>query len=189
MNIPTFLTLLRIFIIPLVMIGYYLPFTWAHPVAAIIFLLACITDWLDGFLARRFAQMTKLGAFLDPIADKLLVVVALVLVVGENLIPLLAIPAAVIVAREVAISALREWMAELGKRASVAVTFVAKVKTTLQMVALILLLWYLPGNKIWSLWLGTVLLWVAAVLTLWSMIVYLKLAWPDFKESSIEQNQ
>ncbi len=183
MNIPTLLTLLRIFIIPLVVICYYLPFKWSHQVAAGIFLLACITDWLDGFLARRFAQMTKLGAFLDPIADKLLVAVILVVVVGENLIPLLAIPAAIIVAREVAISALREWMAELGKRASVAVTFVAKVKTSLQMIALILLLWYLPGDNKWSLWLGTFFLWVAAVLTLWTMTIYLKLAWPDFKDS------
>lgn len=185
MNIPTLLTLLRIFIIPLVVICYYLPFASAHRIAALIFLLACVTDWLDGFLARRFEQMTKLGAFLDPIADKLLVVVALVIVVGENLIPLLAVPAAVIVAREVAISALREWMAELGKRASVAVTFVAKIKTSLQMVALILLLWYLPGDSVWVLWAGTALLWIAAALTLWSMIIYLKLAWPDFKESRI----
>ncbi len=183
MNIPTLLTLLRIFIIPLVVICYYLPFKWSHQVASGIFLLACITDWLDGFLARRFAQMTKLGAFLDPIADKLLVVVILVVVVGENLIPLLAIPAAIIVAREVAISALREWMAELGKRASVAVTFVAKIKTSLQMIALILLLWYLPGDNKWLLWLGTFFLWLAAVLTLWTMTIYLKLAWPDFKDS------
>lgn len=183
MNIPTLLTLLRIFIIPLVVICYYLPFKWSHQVASGIFLLACVTDWLDGFLARRFAQMTKLGAFLDPIADKLLVVVILVVVVGENLIPLLAIPAAIIVAREVAISALREWMAELGKRASVAVTFVAKIKTSLQMIALILLLWYLPGDNKWLLWLGTFFLWLAAVLTLWTMTIYLKLAWPDFKDS------
>lgn len=183
MNLPTVLTLLRIVLIPLVIMTYYSSVFWGHRVAAIIFLLACITDWLDGFLARRFSQATKLGAFLDPIADKLLVVVTLVIVVGENLLPFLAIPAAVIVAREVAISALREWMAELGKRASVAVVFVAKIKTTLQMIALILLLWYTPHGEQWSLWLGAFLIWFAAVLTLWSMTIYLRLAWPEFKES------
>lgn len=184
MNLPTVLTLLRILVIPLVVVCYYLPFHWAHPLAAIIFLLACITDWLDGYLARRYKLTTRLGAFLDPIADKLLVAVVLVIVVGESLIPGLAIPAAVIVGREVAISGLREWMAEMGKRTSVAVTFVAKIKTALQMIALILLLWYSPADKtMWVLWLGTLFLWIAAGLTLWSMIVYIKLAWPDFKES------
>jgi CDP-diacylglycerol---glycerol-3-phosphate 3-phosphatidyltransferase len=186
MNLPIFLTLLRILIIPLVVVCYYLPIRWAHPLAAIIFLLACLTDWLDGYLARRFHLTTRLGAFLDPIADKLLVAVVLVVVVGEGLMPSLAIPAAVIVGREVAISGLREWMAEMGKRASVAVTFVAKIKTSLQMIALILLLWYVPGNPaVWVMWLGVLLLWIAAGLTLWSMIVYIRLAWPDFKESQI----
>ncbi len=185
MNLPTFLTLLRIFVIPLVVIFYYLPFPWAHPLSAMIFLLACITDWLDGYLARRFQMTTKLGAFLDPIADKLLVVVVLVVVVERHLILGLAIPAAVIVGREVAISGLREWMAEIGKRTSVAVTFVAKIKTSLQMIALILLLWYSPATHFeWILWLGALFLCVAAVLTLWSMIVYIKLAWPDFKNSA-----
>jgi len=182
MNLPIFLTLLRIIIIPLVVFCYYLPIAEAHALAAIIFLLACLTDWLDGFLARKFGMATRLGAFLDPVADKLLVVVALVIVVGEKLILGLAIPAAVIVAREVAISGLREWMAEMGNRASVAVTFAAKVKTGLQMIALILLLWYTPGDDNWLLWLGSVFLWVAAFMTLWSMIIYIKLAWPDFKE-------
>ncbi len=106
------------------------------------------------------------------------------IVVGEKLIPALAIPAAVIVGREVAISGLREWMAEMGKRTSLAVTFVAKIKTTLQMIALILLLWFTPHDPRWVLWIGTTLLWIAAALTLWSMTIYLKLAWPDFKQSA-----
>ncbi len=183
MNLPTILTCLRIFMIPLVVIFYYLPAPWGPRVAAILFVTACITDWLDGFLARRFAQSTQLGAFLDPIADKLLVAIVLVIVVGEKLMPGLAIPAAVIVGREVAISGLREWMAEMGKRTSIAVTFVAKIKTALQMVALILLVWFTPQDPIWILWTGVILLWIAAALTLWSMTIYLKLAWPDFKMS------
>ncbi len=184
-NLPIFLTLLRILVIPLVVVCYYLPVHWAHPLAVIIFLCACITDWLDGFLARRYGLTTRLGAFLDPIADKLLVAVVLVVVVGESLIPGLglAIPAAVIVGREVAISGLREWMAEMGKRTSVAVTFLSKIKTALQMAAVVLLLWYMPSSARWIGWLGAFLLWIAAALTLWSMIIYIKLAWPDFKES------
>jgi CDP-diacylglycerol---glycerol-3-phosphate 3-phosphatidyltransferase len=184
MNLPTILTLLRILVIPLVVVCYYFRFSGSHALAAIIFLLACVTDWLDGYLARRYSLTTPLGAFLDPIADKLLVAVVLVIVVGEGLIFGIAIPAAVIVGREVAISGLREWMAEMGKRTSVAVTFVAKIKTALQMIALILLLWYVPGSDKWVLWLGTVCLWIAAVLTLWSMFIYVRLAWPDFKRSA-----
>src|SRR3989338_6035492 len=144
MNIPLLLTLLRISAIPIFGVIYFLPYSWAHPAAALLFLLAAITDWLDGYLARSLAQATDFGAFLDPVADKLMVAVALIFVVGWDYVPYLAVPAAVIVGREIAISALREWMAEVGKHASVAVTFVAKFKTTIQMVALILLLWYYP---------------------------------------------
>jgi len=179
MNIPILLTFLRLSAIPVFGIVYYLPFRWAHPAAAIIFLVAAITDWLDGYLARNLSQMTDFGAFLDPVADKLIVAVALMFVVGEHYVPYLAIPAAIIVGREIAISALREWMAEIGKRTSVAVSFVSKVKTTMQMVALILLLWYSPGRHYSILWFGIVLLCLAALLTLWTMIVYLKVAWPD----------
>lgn len=173
------LTFLRLSAIPVFGVIYYLPFRWAHPAAAIVFLIAAITDWLDGYLARNLSQMTDFGAFLDPVADKLMVAVALLLVVGEQYVPYLAVPAAIIVCREIAISALREWMAEIGKRASVAVSFVSKVKTTIQMIALILLLWYSPGRHLIILWLGVVLLCLAALLTLWTMIVYLKIAWPD----------
>ena len=179
MNIPTVLTLLRLLAIPVFGVIYFLPFSWAHPVAAMIVLLAAITDWLDGYLARTLSQTTEFGAFLDPVVDKLMVAIALIFVVGQHYIAFLSIPAAIIVGREIAISALREWMAEVGKRASMAVTFVAKLKTTLQMISLIFLLWYAPGKSLSILWFGVVLLCISALLTLWTMVVYLKIAWPD----------
>lgn len=179
LNVPNLLTLLRLILVPIIVILYYLPVPWAHVSAAIIFALGAITDWLDGYLARNLKQMTKFGAFLDPVADKLMVAVALVLVVGELRLPFLAIPAAIIVGREIVVSALREWMAEIGKRASLAVNMVAKVKTTAQMAALILLILYRPGDHIVLQFMGSFLLYIAAVLTLWSMIMYLKIAWPD----------
>lgn len=180
MNIPLLLTFSRLSAIPIFGVVYYLPFRYAHPIAAIIFIVAAITDWLDGYLARKFSQATDFGAFLDPVADKLLVGVALIFIVGEHYVSYLTIPAAIIICREILISALREWMAEIGKRTSVAVTFVSKVKTVMQMIALILLLWYIPGSSHTNvLYAGVVLLWVAAFLTLWTMIVYLHVAWPD----------
>ena len=181
MNTPNLLTFIRIVFIPIFVVIYYLPFPWAHLVAAIIFALAAITDWLDGYLARNLKQGTKFGAFLDPVADKLLVAVALVLVSAEVGRAYLAIPAAIIVGREIVISGLREWMAEIGKRTSMAVTWVAKIKTTMQMIALLLLLLYKPGMSMstWTLVLGCISLYFAAILTLWSMIMHLKTAWPD----------
>ena len=178
MNIPVMLTLLRIGAIPIIVIIYLLPFEWAHPIAAIFVILAALTDWLDGYLARSLSQTTELGAFLDPVADKLLVAVSLVMVLSAHLIPNLGIAAAIIIGREIAISALREWMSMIGKRAGVAVTFVAKFKTMIQMVALVMLVWYHPGSFSWLLLIGPILLYVAAALTLWSMIIYLKIAWP-----------
>lgn len=179
MNVATLFTLLRLSAIPVFGLFYYLPFRWAHPVAAITFLLAAITDWLDGYLARSLSQMTDFGAFLDPVADKLLVSAALMFVIGSDYVAYLAIPGAVIICREIIISALREWMAELGKRMSVAVTFLSKIKTALQMVALVLLIWYTPDSHQWVLTIGVVLFWIAAVLTIWTMVIYLKVAWPD----------
>ncbi len=174
------LTLLRVLMIPIFMVVYFLPFRWAHPVASVLFAMAALTDWLDGYLARSLQQTTQLGAFLDPVADKLLVACALVVVVGQQHLPGLSVAAAVIVMREIAISALREWMAEMGKRTSVAVNFVAKIKTVIQMMALVLLIWYTAAfSGLWLLWFGTLLLFFAAALTLWTMIVYLKVAWPD----------
>lgn len=183
MNIPLMLTLLRILAIPVIALFYLLPFSWAHPVAGILFALSAFTDWLDGYLARSLSQTTQLGAFLDPVADKLLVAVSLVMVLSAHLIPYLGVAAAIIIGREIAISALREWMSGIGKRAGVAVTQVAKFKTAIQMIALTMLIWYHPGSFEWLLWLGPLLLYVAAVLTMWSMCIYLKAAWPDFQNS------
>ena len=195
MNLPNILTLLRIVVIPFLVIVFYLPTDWGHVAAAIIFALASITDWLDGYLARYLKQSTKLGAFLDPVADKLMVSIVLVLIVGEpqfqylNLasslyslpIAVITIPAAIIVSREIIVSALREWMAELGKRTSIAVSHLGKVKTTVQMMALAVLLYSNPKTDVYIVILGYLLLYLAAVLTIWSMVIYLKAAWPDLK--------
>lgn len=193
-NWPNVLTFGRIFLVPLIVIFFYLPFSWAHPVAAALFALGSITDWLDGYLARYLKQSTKLGAFLDPVADKLMVSVALVLIVAEptsqrfdaiayyGIMPavLLTIPAAIIVAREIIVSALREWMAEVGKRTHVAVSQLGKFKTAVQMISLMILLYCDITTNIKLLILGYFLLYVAAVLTIWSMIIYLRAAWSQF---------
>lgn len=181
MNIPNLLTFLRILLIPVFVFAFYLPFNCNHIVAAIIFTLAAMTDWLDGYLARTLHQTSKLGEFLDPVADKLIVAVALVLIVGEKSMPYLAIPAAVIVGREIVVSALREWMAELGNRANVAVSFLGKIKTTVQMAALVALLAYKPDEYSWLGITGYVLLYIAATLTIWSMLIYLKAAWKNLR--------
>lgn len=177
-NLPNSLTLFRIVLIPVFVLTYYLPIP--HVITAAIFSIACITDWLDGYLARALKQMSPLGAFLDPVADKLIVAVALVLLVSEDGLHYLAIPAAIIISREIVVSALREWMAELGKRSSVAVSILGKIKTTLQMLALIALLAYTPKQSAdWLIALGYLLLYAAAGLTLWSMLVYLRAALPE----------
>lgn len=183
MNTPLILTVLRIVAIPVIAIIYMLPFSWAHPVASLLLALAAFTDWLDGYLARSWSQMTQLGAFLDPVADKLLVAVSLVMVLSSHLIPYLGVPAAVIIGREIAISALREWMSIIGKRVSVKVSMIAKYKTAIQMLALVLLVWYHPSSSAWVKWIGPILLYIAAILTIWSMCVYLKAAWPDLREA------
>jgi CDP-diacylglycerol--glycerol-3-phosphate 3-phosphatidyltransferase/cardiolipin synthase len=180
LNAPNVLTLLRIALIPVFVGVYYAPLEWSHLWSALIFFLAALTDWFDGFLARRWGQVSALGAFLDPVADKLMVAVALILLVETNPTPALAIPAAIIIGREITISALREWMAELGARAKVAVSVVGKFKTAAQMIAILLMiyrhdLWDLPLYRI-----GFGFLYVAALLTLWSMVVYLRAAWPNF---------
>lgn len=175
MTLANQLTLVRIVLIPLFVVVFYLPFEWAHFASAMIFSVAAITDWADGYVARKYNQTTPFGAFLDPVADKLMVVIALVLLVGlHHDSPWFAGAAIVIVGREIVISALREWMAELGQRASVAVSYIGKIKTTMQMTALIVLLANIPL----LLWLGYIALYSAAALTLWSMILYLRAAWP-----------
>jgi CDP-diacylglycerol--glycerol-3-phosphate 3-phosphatidyltransferase len=176
MNIPNILTLARIAFIPLLVVFFYLPYSWSMPVAAGLFALASVTDWLDGYLARRWNQSTPFGAFLDPVADKLMVAVALALLIERFDSIWLTLPALVIIGREIVISALREWMAEMGKRGSVAVSWLGKVKTTLQMVALLLLLAFVPGTQLALI--GVVTLHVAAIMTLWSMVMYLRAAWP-----------
>lgn len=190
-NLPNILTIMRIMVIPLLVVFYYLPFHWAHFAAAVIFAIASITDWLDGYLARYLKQSTKLGAFLDPVADKLMVSVALVLIVAQptfqfvsvsngvmDIHPaMITIPAAIIVGREIIVSALREWMAEIGKRSSVSVTNFAKVKTTVQMLALVALLYCDNTTSASFVLLAYILLYIAAILTIWSMLIYLKAAW------------
>ncbi|WP_163559135.1 CDP-diacylglycerol--glycerol-3-phosphate 3-phosphatidyltransferase [Halomonas sp. NO4] len=181
MNIPNLLTLGRIVFIPLLVVFFYLPFSWSMPVAAALFALASVTDWLDGYLARRWDQSTPFGAFLDPVADKVMVAVALALLVERFDSAWLTLPALVIIGREIVISALREWMAEMGKRSSVAVSWLGKVKTTLQMVALLLLIAFAPGTPLALL--GLLTLHAAALLTLWSMVLYLRAAWPHLSRS------
>lgn len=176
MNVPNGLTFLRIGLIPFLVLFFYLPFNWCRYVTIAIFAVTALTDWLDGYLARKWKQTSSLGTFLDPVADKLVVAVALVLIVGGKHLPLIELPAAVIVGREIVVSALREWMAELGKRANVAVSQVGKFKTATQMAAIFCLLLYVPYSSQWIGYVGYALLYVAAFLTLWSMIIYLKAA-------------
>ena len=180
-SLPNLLTLMRIVLIPVFVGIFYLPFEWAHAVAAIIFAAASFTDWLDGYMARRLKQMSPFGAFLDPVADKLLIATSLLLLVGAKDLNYITLPAIIIVGREIVISALREWMAEVGSRASVTVSYIGKVKTTVQMAALVLLLAFYPATSYWGV-LGFILLYVAAILTIWSMVIYITIAWPQLTE-------
>jgi CDP-diacylglycerol--glycerol-3-phosphate 3-phosphatidyltransferase len=175
-NAPIILTLIRIALIPLFVVVYYLPYEWAWPLSSLIFAFAGITDWLDGYLARRLNQTSSFGAFLDPVADKLMVAVALVMIVDQYHSIYIAVPAMIIIGREITISALREWMAELGQSSSVAVRFVGKIKTTVQIIALLLLLYHHPLFTVPTHQIGVILVNIAAALTLWSMVVYLHAA-------------
>jgi CDP-diacylglycerol--glycerol-3-phosphate 3-phosphatidyltransferase len=180
-NLPTTLTLLRIFLIPVLVLFCYLPVSWSNIACVIIFAVAAVTDWLDGYLARRWQQMTAFGAFLDPVADKLMVAVALVLVVQSDPSPLLAIASAIIIGREITIASLREWMAELGEKAKVKVSWIGKVKTAFQMAAITILLYGSDYEEMPLRDIGYTLLFIAAILTLWSMINYLRAALPLLK--------
>ena len=184
MTIPNILTLLRIALIPAFVICFYLPWKWHYLLSAAIFALASATDWLDGYIARKLGQTSPLGAFLDPVADKLMVAVALVLLVERHASPWLAVPAFVIISREITISALREWMAELGKRATVKVSIIGKIKTACQMLAIVVLLANPPGWDHWWVRVGHVLLDVAVVFTLWSMVIYLRAAWSTLRANA-----
>jgi len=182
-NLPNILTLIRILLIPVFVVVFYLPWEWKHVVAASIFGVAAATDWLDGYLARKLNQFTPFGAFLDPVADKLIVSAALLVLLQVHATAIFAFPALVIVSREIVVSALREWMAELGKRTSVAVSYLGKVKTVLQMVAITVLLAVDPKKyPEWDI-VGTVLLYIAAILTLWTMVIYLRAAWPELSSA------
>jgi CDP-diacylglycerol--glycerol-3-phosphate 3-phosphatidyltransferase len=208
-NLPNTLTWLRIFTIPLVIVFFYLPYPWADPAAGLLFALAGITDSLDGYLARRMGQTSRLGAFLDPVADKLIVAVALVLLVSKEM-PLVIVPglegldgghatlrsesvrailvlcSVVIIGREIAISALREWMAEIGQRGKVKVNALGKYKTIFQIFGLSCMLfrWDLtvvPGFTVPIFEIGLVLTVIAAGMTLASAVAYLRAAWPDLR--------
>ncbi|WP_256646931.1 CDP-diacylglycerol--glycerol-3-phosphate 3-phosphatidyltransferase [Thermomonas paludicola] len=178
LTVPTWLTLARIALIPVLVGVYYLDHRWTNIAATAVFVLASITDWLDGWIARRYQQFSKFGAFLDPVADKLMVSTALVITVQHHHTVWMALWASVIIGREIAVSALREWMAELGMRAKVAVAMVGKVKTTVQMIALGFLLYREPLLGIPVFQVGEWLLAGAAMLTLWSGFEYVRAAWP-----------
>ena len=188
LTVPTILTLMRILLIPVLVLVFYLPWKWTNFAAAFVFLLASVTDWLDGWIARRYDQSSAFGAFLDPVADKLMVAVALLLIVQKHPTPWMALWAAVIIGREIAVSALREWMAELGQRARVKVAAIGKIKTIVQMVALTILLYFVPeklGDKpSIPFVIGDWMLAAAALLTLWSGLAYLHAAWPTLREDS-----
>jgi CDP-diacylglycerol--glycerol-3-phosphate 3-phosphatidyltransferase/cardiolipin synthase len=191
LNIPNLLTWFRILMIPVFLGLFYVPndtlsLHYKHLFSALIFWLAAITDWLDGYLARRLNQGSAFGAFLDPVADKLMVAAALILLVRLGVVD--AVIAFIIIGREIAISALREWMAQLGASKSVAVSMLGKVKTTFQMLAILLLLYQEPVLGFPILWLGDLLIYIAALLTLWSMAYYLTLAMPQITQKQRERN-
>jgi CDP-diacylglycerol--glycerol-3-phosphate 3-phosphatidyltransferase len=188
-NIPNLLTWFRILMIPVFVGVFYvsdntLSLHHKHLLSTFLFGLAAITDWLDGYLARALDQGSAFGAFLDPVADKLMVAAALIVLVKLGLVDVII--AFIIIGREITISALREWMAQLGKSKSVAVSMLGKFKTAFQMLAIMFLLYQEPLLGISTLWWGTVLIYLAAVLTLWSMVYYLMLAMPQITQKSRE---
>jgi CDP-diacylglycerol---glycerol-3-phosphate 3-phosphatidyltransferase len=184
-SLPNVLTVARIVAVPLVVALFYWHHPWSNPLAAVVFIAAALTDTLDGYLARRLGITTRLGEFLDPVADKLMVATALVLLVGHDTRAFLVITAIVIIGREITVSALREWMAQLGARGKVAVSGMGKLKTTLQMTGLSMMMF---RNDVFALpvyQIGVVLLVIAAVLTLWSMGSYMQAAWPELRRDDV----
>jgi CDP-diacylglycerol--glycerol-3-phosphate 3-phosphatidyltransferase len=187
-NLPTWLTLFRVLLLPVMVVVFYLPFRWSNLGAAAVFVIAGFTDWLDGYLARRMNLTSAFGAFLDPVADKLMVAVTLFLLVQSH--PggwqgvLLAVTASVIVGREISVSALREWMAQIGARSKVKVAFLGKLKTLAQMVALVVLLVQHDTESLASYNIGEALLVLAGILTIWSGVDYLRAAWPSLRGDS-----
>lgn len=185
-NLPNLLTSLRVLLVPILVLFFYLPVSWSNEAAAFIFMVAGATDWLDGYLARRLNQTSAFGAFLDPVADKIIVAVALILIVDQNPTTFesyyMSIAAAIIIGREVTISALREWMAGIGSRNHVAVSIIGKVKTSAQMMALVFLLYGDPIFGVSTAFIGFILLYFAVFLTLWSMIDYISSALPALQD-------
>jgi CDP-diacylglycerol--glycerol-3-phosphate 3-phosphatidyltransferase/cardiolipin synthase len=181
-SLPNILTIGRIIAVPLVVVLFYWTNPWSDPFAAVVFIAAALTDWIDGWLARRWGITTPLGEFLDPVADKLMVAVALVLLVGHDTRPFIVITAIIIIGREITVSALREWMAYLGARAKVAVSGMGKLKTIVQMTGLSMMMFRRDvfGLPVYEI--GVVLLVLAAALTLWSMVSYLQAAWPELRK-------
>ena len=189
-NLPILLTWLRIVAIPLMIAVYFLPTNWATPherdlIATLIFVAAAFTDWADGYLARKLNQTSAFGAFLDPVADKLMVAAALIILVQLGRAD--AIVASIIIGREITISALREWMAKIGAAKNVAVSMLGKIKTAAQMLAIQALLYSMPIFGLDLRLLGNWLIWIAALLTLWSMGYYLRMAWPEIAKRSAEK--
>ncbi|MCP4491415.1 MAG: CDP-diacylglycerol--glycerol-3-phosphate 3-phosphatidyltransferase [Gammaproteobacteria bacterium] len=184
LTLPTAITLFRIVLIPIFVVVFYLPFAWSNLAAAALFALASISDWVDGYLARMLKQESSFGAFLDPVADKLMVVVAIILLVQTHPSIYIAIPSLVIVAREISISALREWMAELGDRTSVKVSFIAKAKTAAQLFSLSLMIYAEPVEGLPVFEIGMGFYYLAAIFTIVSMFIYLRAAWPVIKKNS-----
>ena len=184
-NLPNILTVARIVAVPLVVALFYWGHPWSNPLAAIVFIAAAITDSLDGYLARRLGLTTPLGEFLDPVADKLMVATALVLLVGHDTRPLIVVTAVVIIGREITVSALREWMAHLGARSKVAVSGLGKFKTIVQMTGLSMMMFRsdLLGLPVYEI--GVVLTVIAGALTLWSMVSYLQAAWPELRRDRL----
>ena len=189
MNTPNVITLARIVLVPVFALLYLYPHPATYLASAVFFTLAAFTDWLDGYLARRFNQTTPFGAFLDPVADKLIVVTALVLLVAHHANVWLTVPALIIIGRELVISALREWMAEMHQGVRLAVSWLAKVKTVMQMTAIAVLLANPPALQNPWVYLGYGVLYIASVLTLWSMVQYLKVAWPSLKRGLADAKQ
>jgi len=188
LNLPLLLTMLRVAVIPLVLSLFYVDWPYARQFATVLYAAACITDWFDGWLARRWHQTTSFGAFLDPVADKLLVAVCLVMLLRDDPRGVLGVVVANIIGREITISALREWMAELGQRTSVAVSWIGKWKTACQMTAIGMMIWQIRTFGLPWYQMGYVLLLVAAVLTIWSMVIYLRAAWPMMRDGTGPQN-
>lgn len=186
-NLPTWITLFRVILLPVMVLVFYAPMRGASIAAAVVFALAGFTDWLDGYLARRFAQTSEFGAFLDPVADKLMVTVTLFLLVQDHPTELLAVTAAVIVGREIAVSALREWMAQIGDRSRVAVALSGKLKTVMQMIALMVLLISHDAPTLRVYHVGEVLLVIAAALTIWSGFEHLRSAWPALRDGDVRR--